>query len=259
MQLGLIGRNINYSISPALYQYWFNKYSIDDSYVLLDIDKLTYELFYHWINNGFFAFNITQPYKTVIISLLKDKLHLTQRAIKFNSINNIYVQDNTIIGDNTDYNGFMSTLSLVNTITKNILVIGAGGVIKPILQSLFDFYDDIEKVFLYNRTIDKALELKNDFKKLKVIDNLNNIDIRNIDLIINTTTLKITDNNLIDENLYNQISDDSTIIDLKYNYTITKNNFINGYNMLIEQARYNFKLWYNIFPESIPYERLIRL
>ena len=38
-KFGIIGNPIKHSLSPVLHNYWFNKYNIDASYSLIDIEE----------------------------------------------------------------------------------------------------------------------------------------------------------------------------------------------------------------------------
>ena len=73
---------------------------------------------------------------------------------------------------------------------KKILILGAGGVVPSIIFALNKM--EVSKITVSNRTYKKAENLKNQFKKIKII---NWGEIPDFDVIINATSLGLNNEN----------------------------------------------------------------
>ena len=116
------------------------------------------------------------------------------------SVNTIYKNDNKIIGDNTDVDGFKNSLSehFSKNSIKSTLLIGAGGVSPSIIYALKNL--NVEQIFISNRTEEKALLLKDRFGPLLSIVPWNDLANKNLyaDLVINATSLGLQKEETID-------------------------------------------------------------
>ena len=115
---------------------------------------------------------------------------------------------------------------------------------------------------LSNRTKEKAESLKKIYPNLELI-NWGNI--KNFDMIINTTSLGLKKNDKIDIN-YDEIGNGKFFYDLIYNPKKTNflleaqkrgNKIENGKMMFIYQAQASFKMWTGISPQIN--EKVIKL
>ena len=127
--------------------------------------------------------NVTVPFKKEIIPFL-DKLSF--EAEKTQSVNTIYLNDNKIIGHNTDIEGFESAINNIgyDINGKTILILGSGGVVPSIIFALNKM--KASKIIIMNRTRAKADALNNLFDNLLIVDWGN---LPNFDMIINATSL----------------------------------------------------------------------
>jgi len=165
-----------------------------------------------------------------------------------------------LIGENTDVFGFQAAYlkSIPNQEKKNkkVLILGAGGVAPSIILALLK--SNILNISLSNRTYEKSLFLKKNFKNLNII-NWNDFskDLSKFDILINATSLglKSTDEFKNDFNIFKK---SMVYIDTIYNPSETKmiKNFkskkirtFNGLNMFIYQGQKAFYLWNKINPE----------
>ena len=63
-KFGIIGDPIKHSLSPTLHNYWFNKYNIDATYSILDIQSTELSNVIQKIRTKELSgINITLPYK----------------------------------------------------------------------------------------------------------------------------------------------------------------------------------------------------
>ena len=248
----VIGNPIDHSLSPKLHNYWIKKYKIDAVYEkkLLNNSEIE-DLIFNIREDKIHGINITVPFKKKVIPFLDE---LSEEAEISQSVNTIYKNDNKIIGDNTDIEGFKLGLEETGLETKNkkALILGAGGVVPSIIVALKKM--QIEKIYLSNRTELKAIELKKNFREIEIIKWGETLD---FDIIINATSIGLKGEDKININ-YQQISKGKFFYDVIYNPPET--NFLknakkygattrNGKMMFICQAQKAFFIWHKVIPE----------
>lgn len=138
--------------------------------------------------------NVTIPHKVAACAFM-DKLD--PLAEKVGALNTILSSDEGLVGYNTDGDGFAQALHYdleFGAERKNALVMGAGGTARVIVQKLFDI--GIERVFLWNRTADKAAELAKQLTgPLSLVKDNDLKDVSNgADLIVNATSVGLKEN-----------------------------------------------------------------
>ena len=248
----VIGNPIDHSLSPKLHNYWIKKYKIDAAYEkkLLNISEIG-DLISNIREERIHGINVTVPFKKSVIHYLDE---LSEEAKISQSVNTIYKNDNKIIGDNTDIEGFKLGLEETGLETRNkkVLILGAGGVVSSIIVALKKM--QIEKIYLSNRTELKAIELKKNFPEIEIIKWGETLD---FDIIINATSIGLKEEDEININ-YQQNSKDKFFYDVIYNPPET--NFLknakkyggitkNGKMMFIYQAQKAFFIWHKVVPE----------
>ena len=135
-KFGIIGNPIKHSLSPVLHEYWFKKYGLDASYSIIEAeDKDLKDIINKIRNRELTGINVTLPFKQKIINQV-DKI--VNDAESSGSVNTILLENENIIGENTDVFGLQAAYlkEIDNRISKNSLVIGAGGVSPSIVLSL---------------------------------------------------------------------------------------------------------------------------
>ena len=245
----VIGNPISHSLSPELHNFWIKKNNINAIYEKIKLEENELENFIKKLKNDeIHGINVTVPFKNKVIKYL-DKQSLEVETT--GSVNTIYKSGNNIIGHNTDVAGFELGLrhSKINVLHKSILILGAGGVVPSIVYSLLSM--GCKKIFLSNRTVEKALKIK---EKFDDIDILKWGEIPDFDIIINATSVGLKGECLeLDLNVKNKI-----FYDVIYNPKETQflkrakekgNKIENGKLMFIYQANQSFSIWNNVIPK----------
>ena len=180
----VIGNPIEHSLSPKLHNYWIKSNNIDAIYEKkkLDKDELG-DVVLKIKQKKIEGINVTVPFKKTIIPFLNE---LTAEAESTQSVNTLYLKDNKVIGHNTDIVGFETSIkkSKFNIFNKEVLILGAGGVVPSIIFALKKM--KVSKIKISNRTIGKAENLKKLFKNIEIIEWGK---IPNFDVIINATSI----------------------------------------------------------------------
>ena len=195
--------------------------------------------------------NITVPFKKKIILYLDE---LSDEAISTQSVNTVFLNENKLMGHNTDIEGFEIGLKKTNFTVedKKILILGAGGVVSSIIFVLRKM--KVSEIFISNRTQTKAEDLKKLFNSLKIIEWG---EVPDFDVVINATSigLNVDDKMNLD---FSKIGRNKLFFDVIYNPKETNflsigkklgNKIENGKFMFIHQASAAFKMWHGLQPE----------
>ena len=158
------------------------------------------------------------------------------------------------MGHNTDIVGFEASIkkSKYNLVNKEVLILGAGGVVPSIIFALKKM--KVSKITISNRTKKKAENLEKLFENIEIIEWG---VVPNFDMIINATSvgLKKEDDINID---FSSISKNKFFYDVIYNPKETSflktgknlgNVILNGKLMFIYQALSAFNIWHGIRPD----------
>ena len=128
---GLIGEKLGHSFSPAIHgklaDYEYKLYELSPEQVGPFLEKKEYD-----------GLNVTIPYKKTVIPYCDE---LTEAAKSIGSVNTIVKRpDGTLLGHNTDYDGFMWLLKNAGADVKGkkALVLGTGGASVTVQAALRD-------------------------------------------------------------------------------------------------------------------------
>ena len=248
----VIGNPIKHSLSPKLHNFWLKNNNINAIYEkkLINVDELA-ELVLEIRKKNIHGVNVTVPFKRAVIPYLD---HLSFESETTQSVNTIYLDNNKIIGHNTDVEGFERAIksSKFEIKGKKVLILGAGGVVPSIILALNKM--KTSEITICNRTKHKAEKLKDLFKNLQVV-NWGNIP--DFDMIINATSIGLSNDDNINLD-FSKVGSNKFFYDVIYNPKET--NFLkigkklgniteNGKLMFIFQAFYAFYMWHGIQPE----------
>jgi shikimate dehydrogenase len=240
---GLIGKNIEYSFSKEFFSRKFELESLAHQYKNFDIPDLAslQELLTLTRDNkDVIGFNVTIPYKEVVIPLL-DKVD--KEARKIGAVNTILkTKYGELIGYNSDNYGFAKALVAHFPLSnKNALILGTGGASKAIAYVL----DALE--------IKYTFVSRNPQKGQLNYDQLSKSIIEEQGLIVNCTPLGTFPNiGACPAIPYRYLTKNHLLFDLVYNPEqsefltrgkIRGARITNGKQMLVFQAEKAWKIW----------------
>jgi len=248
----VIGNPIKHSLSPALHNYWIKINGINAIYEKLQLNEDELEQIILQVKekkiNGI---NVTVPFKKAVIPYLDE---LSIEAESTQSVNTISLKNDRVIGHNTDIIGFQTSIksSKYNLQNKEILILGAGGVVPSVIYALTKMKPS--KIMISNRTKEKAENIKRLFKNIEIIEWGK---ISNFDMIINATSLGLKKNDNLNLN-FSSISGKKFFYDVIYNPSETNflkigknlgSQTLNGKLMFIYQALSAFNIWHGLKPD----------
>ncbi|GAX88183.1 shikimate dehydrogenase [Lebetimonas natsushimae] len=174
----IFGNPVSHSKSPLMHNYFFKKENINacyGRYLLTNGNEIISKFKELKINGA----NVTVPHKEWAY---KEADEVRGIAKKIGAVNTLVNENGKIIGYNTDAEGFLEVIKEFNY--KKVLIIGAGGTAKALSFVL-------PKANILNRSEERL----KDFQE-KVTFTWNNINNFDYDLIINTTSAGLNDDNL---------------------------------------------------------------
>ena len=248
----VIGNPIEHSLSPVLHNYWIKRNGINAIYEKQKLNEDELENFIVKVKdkkiNGI---NVTVPFKKDVIPYLEE---LSTEAQNTKSVNTIYLKNNKLIGHNTDIFGFETSIkkSEYNLNNKEVLILGAGGVVPSIIFALTKM--NVSKIKICNRTKEKAENLKKIFKNIEILEWG---EASNFDIIINATSLGLKKGDNLNLN-FSSTSGNKLFYDVIYNPSETNflkigrklgNTTLNGKLMFVYQAYLAFKIWHGFEPD----------
>ncbi len=237
---GLIGSNISYSVSKLLHEEIARLNNLEYEYEIIDIKVSQLAHYIELLKKGVYqGFNVTIPFKEKVIPYVD---RLTTKAKQIKVVNTLYYQNGKVVGDNTDYYGFLKMLRVNNIFNKGYkkaYILGSGGAAKAVYLVLKEKGFDCVVVALEQNAYSY-------FEKVITYEDFESI--KDIELLINATpvgtypskeaVIKPTGKSF------------KMIIDLIYNPLTTTlmsyaKNHLNGLEMLIFQAIKAQELWQN--------------
>ena len=239
-------------MSPELHNYWIKNNNINAIYEKQKLNKDQLEEFISQVkDNKINGINVTVPFKKKVIPFLDE---LTADANKTKSVNTIYLNNNRLIGDNTDIIGFQKSVDdfKYDLNNKEVFILGAGGVVPSIVFALIKM--KVSKIIISNRTREKAEILKSLFREIEIVEWGK---VPNFDMIINATSMGLKKEDKINID-FPSSTKNKFFYDVIYNTKETNflktgkslgNKTLNGKLMFIYQAVSAFNIWHGLEPK----------
>ena len=248
----VIGNPIKHTLSPKLHNFWIKKNNVNAIYGKLETHKTDLNELCENLKQGKLdGLNVTVPFKKEIIPYINV---LSGHALRTKSVNTITIENGNLVGHNTDIDGFELSVKKLNydVSNKTVIILGAGGVVPSIIYALKKM--NASKIFVSNRTKEKAEDMQNQFDDLQILDWG---ELTNFDMIINATSIGLKENDKFEID-FSKIGKNKFFYDVIYEPHETNffqagnqkgNTFENGLNMFLYQAQKAFKIWHNVEPE----------
>jgi len=156
---GLVGWPLEHTLSPAMHNAVYEALGLDWVYVPLPLKDETDLLRFLGAARvlPFVGFNVTMPYKQVMLSLCDEVAMLAKMA---GAVNAVHVVDGRFIGYNTDGRGLTESLEIdagFDPAGKEVVVVGAGGAAGAAIVSMI--LAKAKSVTVANRGAERAQEL----------------------------------------------------------------------------------------------------
>lgn len=256
---GVIGNPIAHSKSPVLHGHWLKTYDISGHYVPLEVEADALgDVLKAMPKMGFVGCNVTIPHKERVMQFVDQ---ITDRATLIGAVNTlIFLNDGSILGDNTDGYGFIENLRQGapewDASAGPAVVLGAGGAARAVVASLLDA--GAPEILLTNRTRVRADKLREDFgARVKVVEwvQAGNI-LEEGATLVNTTSLGMTGKAELRVPM-DGLRKETVVTDLVYSplttsFLRTANEVgcvtVDGLGMLLHQAVPGFERWFGRRP-----------
>jgi shikimate dehydrogenase len=257
--VGLIGWPVEHSVSPAMHNAAFENLGLPWRYTLLPTPANRVKAVLDNLKaRGYRGANVTVPHKQAVMPYL-DEIDDAAQAI--GAVNTIVVQEDALVGCNTDAGGFIAALreSGFDPSGRRALVLGAGGASRAVVYALAQVGCT---VIVHNRTMNRAAELAHWLQDavpytpvswVPASTSLADLPLADFDLLVNTTSLGMWPQTAASpwpEML--PVPAHWTVYDLVYNPAKTQllaqaaaagAAAIGGLGMLVHQGALAFELW----------------
>lgn len=252
-----MGWPVAHSRSPRLHNFWLDHYQIDGVYVPLPVqpEHLAQALRALPVL-GVRGVNLTIPHKEAALRIVD---HVAEDARRVGAVNTVVVRaDGTLEGRNTDGFGFAENLRRggCDGGAGAALVLGAGGAARAVMLALRE--KNCPKIYLSNRTRERAESLARDFGTIEVVDWERKEDVlADVALLVNATSLGMSGQPALDMDLA-RLAVGATVTDIVYTPLMTPlldqaarrgARVIDGLGMLLHQARAGFAAWFGTDPD----------
>ncbi len=161
---GIFGHPVAHSLSPVMHNSAFQSLYLDCVYVAFDIQPRDLESAARAIKSlGIAGVNITIPHKESMTFFLD---HISPETTLTGAVNTVKNDNGKLSGYNTDVSGFLRAIKEdlgLHPRGLNVVVLGAGGAARAVLSALC--MNEVSRVYILNRTFDKAKRLASEFKK----------------------------------------------------------------------------------------------
>jgi shikimate dehydrogenase len=246
----LFGSPVEHSLSPVIFNSTFQKLSLNRSYLRFDVRKNQLKNAVEAARTlGFDGFNVTMPHKTRILELVD---RLDDVAKKGGTVNTVARVGQRLVGYSTDGEGALRAIRSYGFEPgdKNILVIGAGGAARAVVQRLSGRHNSIR---ILNRSSDRAKRVAENLSGRgrvsygKLTKKNLEASIPGTNLLVNATPLQTT--KILSELTIQpqSLRDVDWVFDLAYDQLSdpipTRRGRISPFEMLVHQAALSFEIW----------------
>ena len=263
----VIGNPIEHSLSPQIHQLFAMQRGINLEYTKTLGEAGGFnQAVQHFMASGGKGLNVTVPFKLEAFALCDQ---LSDRAKLAGAVNTMWFSDGKIQGDVTDGEGLVRDIEHnqgISLAAKRVLVIGAGGAVRGVLQPLLEAAP--AELLICNRTRGKAMELAEMFSAYGPIRELEMKALldEQFDVVINGTaaslgnTLPAVPSSIFSEDafVYDMMYARQPTVFMKWALDNGAARTADGLGMLVEQAAAGFAIWHGVEVETAPVIEALR-
>jgi shikimate dehydrogenase len=257
----IVGHPVGHSWSPFIHGMFSKQTGHAVTYRMIDLPPERFRSgAIEFFTTGGKGLNVTVPHKQAAAELVNQLSPAAERA---HAVNTISMKGSELVGDNTDGAGLLRDLSQnIGFVIagKSVLILGAGGATRGILQPLMAANPSV--VLIANRTQSKGEALARLFKDLGTVRavGLDKIPDTAFDLVINATSASLAGETFpIPQET---VSSATLCYDMSYGKgdtpftawarSVGAGQAVKGWGMLIEQAAESFQIWRGVRPDTRP-------
>lgn len=243
--LGLLGHQIQHSLSPTIHSYWFSLYGLRAKYYLYDVTPRQQKSeLKRLLDLGVHGLNITAPYKEAVF---QEFGHLTDRLKAVNTL--VRQPEGDYRAINTDVLAALDVFQQINPAAK-IVILGNGGTARALVEAFYRL--NVATVHIVQRQQKNWPKVYASLLQFHAWPEANSL-IATACYVINTVP------NLTHE--VDSLNPKTVFCDYIYGQQPSKiahqaqmrnNVFIPGIEFLLRQAQHSFKEWFSIFPPITP-------
>ncbi|MEN8175942.1 MAG: shikimate dehydrogenase [Pseudomonadota bacterium] len=264
----VIGNPVAHSQSPQIHAAFAAQTGEDLEYgrILGDLEEFEGDV-RDFFRTGGKGLNVTVPFKERAWQLADESSRRAGIARAANTL--IQLDDGRIRADNTDGIGLVRDLGTnrgFDFAGKRVLVLGAGGATRGVLQPLIEQHPAL--LWIANRTAAKAVDLAGECSRLGEIigTGLDALAGERFDLIVNATSAGLSDR--VPDLPGDCLAEGGWTYDMMYGTGPTAfvrwgreagaTEALDGLGMLVEQAAESFLLWRGVRPDTGAVIRALR-
>ena len=256
----VMGNPVAHSKSPRIHALFAHQFGHKIEYTAIQVDAGGFtQAVDQFRASGGQGLNITVPFKQEAFRLAD---HRSERAEIAQAVNTLkFETDGRLFGDNTDGAGLVHDLEKnlhVHLKDLRILVLGAGGAVRGVLQPLLHRHPAL--IVIANRTVATAKELAEEIAHYGKIEasSFEALKGKHFDLVINGTAASLKGEiPPLPENLFTRhaLAYDMMYGDKARPFTDWAllhgaDRAVDGLGMLVEQAAESYLIWRGVRPET---------
>lgn len=249
---GVLGYPVRHSLSPAMHNAAFQSLGLNGVYLAFEVPPNALPNAIAGMRGLHIqGLNLTIPHKQAVIPLLDGT---TDAAQQVGAVNTLFWDDDQLIGDNTDAEGFLRALreAGVEPASQTVLILGAGGAARAVAYAL---HRQGCRLIIANRTPERAVSLSAAFQATPV--EMANDALRpllsQVDGVVNCTSLGMSPDTASSPPMdWDALPDTAWACDLVYRPLHTRFlqaararglRTVDGLGMLIHQGALAFERW----------------
>ncbi len=249
---GVLGYPVRHSLSPAMHNAALQSLGLNGVYLAFEVPPNALPNAIAGMRGLHIqGLNLTIPHKQAVIPLLDGT---TDAAQQVGAVNTLFWDDDQLIGDNTDAEGFLRGLreAGVEPASQTVLILGAGGAARAVAYAL---HRQGCRLIIANRTPERAVSLSAAFQATPVEmahDALRPL-LSQVDGVVNCTSLGMSPDTASSPPMdWDALPDTAWACDLVYRPLHTRFlqaararglHTVDGLGMLIHQGALAFERW----------------